>query len=316
MNKTSKTTVYVITGVLFLLSCFFMYDFYKCLSGFIANGFREPLIMLPLILSYLAPVISFLFFFYDFYNKKIDNKLVRIVYSIFILAMTIFNFTGIISNFTLYASNNMLGAYDSLLSIIVVFPYDAIIINGLLLLLQGYNIFAIIKPDNALEKKKVEYRQNRSISIGVFEYLGLCIIAIFSFVFIAAAIGGCINAVENALYDAKYIFLMLWIFLVPLVNLSLLVYKIEKRRCKKTTKIMALSSAIGLNILFGVLVFIFERIYPDFMIYISKPLFMIAFSVSLPIEQLVMFVIMGISTIIFMIRLLLVIRKDACYERN
>ena len=75
MNKTKTTKIILIalTSLLFLLSCFFMYNFYKCLSGFIANGFREPLKMLPLIVSYLLPVICFLFFFYDTYNKNANN---------------------------------------------------------------------------------------------------------------------------------------------------------------------------------------------------------------------------------------------------
>ena len=50
-----------LTAVLLLLSCFWMYDFYKCLSGFIANGFREPLVMLPMILAYFLPVFCFLY---------------------------------------------------------------------------------------------------------------------------------------------------------------------------------------------------------------------------------------------------------------
>ena len=316
MNKITRKIVHLFTGVLFLLSCFFMYDFYKCLSGFIANGFREHAVMLPLITSYLAPVVAFLFYFYDFYNKKVENIFVKIVYSLFTLALSVFNLVGIFSNLPLYVSNNTLGAYDSLLSIGIVFPYDAIIINGLLLILQCYNIFALVKSDNILEKKKAQYRQTGAVSIGAIEYLFICIISIFPLVFIASAINGCINALENAMYDSKYIFLMLWIFLISIVNVGMLVYKIEKRKCRKSTKVSMLSVAIGLNILFGALVIIFERIYPNYMIYVSKPLFMIAFSVSLPIEQLLMFLIMGVSTIVFIIKLLIVICEKVSHESN
>ena len=54
--------VRIATVVLLLFSCFYMYDFYKCLSGFIANGFREPQVMLPMILAFLLPVLCFFVF--------------------------------------------------------------------------------------------------------------------------------------------------------------------------------------------------------------------------------------------------------------
>ena len=55
---------------------------------------------------------------------------------------------------------------------------------------------------------------------------------------------------------------------------------------------------------------VFESVSPDFMIHVGKPLFMIAFSVSLPIEQLAMILIMTISSIIFAVRLVkLVVNK-------
>ena len=65
MKTTDKKVpiVRAVTVILLLFSCFCMYDFYKCLSGFIANGFREPLVMLPMILAYFLPVFCFLFFF-------------------------------------------------------------------------------------------------------------------------------------------------------------------------------------------------------------------------------------------------------------
>ena len=68
MKTNAKALITRGMTVLFLLySCFYMYDFYKCLSGFIANGFREPLVMLPMILAFFLPVLCFLFFVYDFY---------------------------------------------------------------------------------------------------------------------------------------------------------------------------------------------------------------------------------------------------------
>ena len=312
MNNTNKNIKIVINGItalLFLLSCFFMYDFYKCLSGFIANGFREPFVMLPLILNYFAPVLAFLFFFYDFYVNGI-NKWVKLAYSIVIIALCLFNSVGIISNFSLYASNNALGVYESLPSIILAFPYDGIIINALLLAFQIFNVYSLVFPKNKLAINKEKIKQNGTFSIGKVEYLLLCIIAILCFVFIASALCAVFNALENAKHDGKFIYLVLWVLLIPLVDILMLVYKIENREYTKSVKITALATCIAFNVVFGVLLAVFESLSPDFMVLVGKPLFMIAFSVSLPIEQLAMILIMAVSTIVFLVRLLkLVIKK-------
>lgn len=308
-NKIIKTSLNCITALLFLLSCFFMYNFYKCLSGFIANGFREPMVMLPLILSYFAPVLAFLVFFYDFYVKGI-NKWVKLGYSIVIIALSIINYVGIISNFSLYASNNALGVYESLPSIILTFPYDGIIINALLLAVQIFNIYSLINPQNKVAIKKEENKQYGTFSLGVVEYILFSIIAILCFVFIASSLCALFNAIENVKHDGKFIYLVLWLFLIPLIDLLMLVYKIEKRDYKKSTKIITIAVAIALNVIFGALMIVFESVSPDFMIHVGKPLFMIAFSVSLPIEQLAMILIMTISSIIFAVRLVkLVVNK-------
>ena len=114
-------TVRITTLVFLLFSCFYMYDFYKCLSGFIANGFREPLVMLPIILSFFLPVFSFLVFVYDFYVKALQRS-VKICYSAFVIVYAIVDLILIFSNISLYASNNSLGAYNSLPSIFLHFP--------------------------------------------------------------------------------------------------------------------------------------------------------------------------------------------------
>jgi hypothetical protein len=284
-----------------------MYNFYKCLSGFIANGFREPLKMLPLIVSYLLPVICFLFFFYDTYNKNANNT-AKIIYSCIVVAIAVFCLVGIIINFNLYASNNRLGVYESLPSIIISFPYDALVINSLLILLQGYNVFAIIKPNHKISKAKLAIKQTNTVNLSKVEYLLICVLAILSFVFIGSALC-CFNAIENVLYDAKYIFLTLWELLIPLTALLLLVFKVEKWNISKKAKLITLLSAIVLNLVFGILLLVFELTTPGFMIHVGKPLFMIAFSVSLPIEMLVLIAIMFISTIIHAVKIIKIIKK-------
>ncbi len=309
MNKTKMIKIILasLSALLFLLSCFFMYDFYKCLSGFIANGFREPLKMLPLIVSYLLPVICFLFFFYDTYNKNANNT-AKIIYSCAVVAIAVFNLVGIITNFNLYASNNRLGVYESLPSIIISFPYDALVINSLLILLQGYNLFSIIKPNHKISKAKLAIKQTDTVNLNIVEYLPICILAILSFVFIGSSLC-CFNAIENALYDSKYVFLALWELLIPLTSLLLIVFKVEKRNIPKKAKLITLLSAIVLNLVFGILLLVFELTTPGFIIHVGKPLFMIAFSVSLPIEMLVLIAIMLISAVIHTVKIVKIIKK-------
>ena len=95
-----------------------------------------------------------------------------------------------------------------------------------------------------------------------------------------------IGAFENALYDGKFIFLWLWVLVLPLMNLLLLVFKPEKRVKTKGAKVAFLGAGIAVNLLFGVLLWAFEAVSPDFIVHVGKPLFAIAFSVSLPIEML------------------------------
>ena len=137
MKTINKKSVAVrgITGVLLLLSCFWMYDFYKCLSGFIANGFREPLVMLPMILAYFLPVLCFLFFVYDVYVRPI-HPAVKTVYSLFVALYATADLVLICSRWELYVSNHALGVYDALPGVILRFPFDMTVILPCLILWQ------------------------------------------------------------------------------------------------------------------------------------------------------------------------------------
>lgn len=309
MNNTKKINIIlaVATFVLFLYSCFFMYDFYKCLSGFIANGFRYPMMMLPLVLTYLLPPVCFLFFFYSTFVGRI-NKITNITRSVLILAVAIFCLVGIFNNFDIFSSNNALGVYQSLPSIFLSFPYDGIVLNILIALLQIYNVFAILFPCEKLKAKQELFVRNGWVKTSVIEYIALSVIAILTFVFVGSALC-CFNAIENTLYDAKYIYLVLWILIIPLFNLAMLTYKPEKRNFTQKTKLLFLILSILINVVFALLFVIFELTSPNFIVHVGKPLFMIAFSVSLPIEMAVIFGIMLISVTAYVVKLLIVLRK-------
>lgn len=295
-NLKNKLTS-ALSCIFLLFACFFMYDFYKCLSGFIANGFIEPSVMLPMVLSYLLPVICFLLYFYDFYIKDI-NKAVKLAYNVFVILYASACLLFIFRNIELYVSNNSFGVYNSLPSIIVHFPYDVIIIHIALITLQIFNILTSVLPNSQTASFKNGLKAHGAFRLSVWEYIPLCILAIVVFVFSGASIYATFSAFENAFYDFRYIFLLLWVFVVPMMNLLFLVVKPEKRELSRKRKIITLSMGIAVNIIFGVLLLIFERTYPDFMVHIGKPLFLIAFSVSLPIEMGVILVIMAIGTVV------------------
>lgn len=305
--KKSSICIHALTGILLLLSCLFMYNFYKCLSGFVANEFREPLVMLPMILSYLLPAISFAFYFYSFYVKKMSRP-VSIFYISFASILAILNLALIFVSIERFASNSALGVYDSLLSIFVKFPYDVIVVNVIILAMQVISIIALVKPKSKLADFKESLLQNGKIEVKRYEYALLCLLAIWAFVFTGDGLCS-FNAIENVLYDARLIFLILWVLLIPISNLVFLCVKFEKRDISKTKKIVLLSSMIFANLLFGILFLILELVTPGFIIHVGKPLFLIAFSVSIPIEVIILILIMVISTVLLTIRLISTIKE-------
>ena len=302
-TKLKTVLVSVITVVLAVLSSLFMFDFYKSLSGFIANGFREPLTMIPLISSYILPVLCFLFFFYDFYIKK-ACKVANIIYSALAFIWANVNLVIIFINISLFASNNSLGVYDTLFSIFVKFPYDAIIINLFLAAMQIVNFIAIFKGGKIAEFKD-SLKQYGKFQLSLGEYLPLSVLAILAFAFFGDALNA-FCAIENTLYDAKYLFLILWA-MTPICNLLCLVIKPDTRFTK--TRAIALGVQILVNVLFLVLLLIFEAKDPGFIIQIGKPLFPITFSVSLPIEMMVFVLIGAISIVVYAVRLVLLFVK-------
>ncbi len=303
-NNVKKALIYTLGAVLLLFSCFYMYDFYKCLSGFIANGFREASVMLPMVLSFFLPVLCFLFFFYDFYVKSV-HRVAKIVFSSVVILWASVNLGFVFSNISLYASNNRFGVYDALPSIIVHFPYDMIIVHSALILLAVFDIFCAAKSDTPPAIFIKSFEQSNLFKLKIWEYLPLCVLAILVFVFSGAAVTATFTALSNAFYDFRYVFLLLWVGLIPLINLAYLVAKPEKLIGSKLSAGLTLGAGIFTNVIFALLLLIFELTYPDFMVHIGKPLFLIAFSVSLPIEMGVILGIQAIGTVAMTTKLIL-----------
>ena len=309
--KTSNITLFtrIITCVFLLFSCFYMYDFYKCLSGFIANGFREPLVMLPMILAFFLPVFCFLFFFYDFYVRAIIRP-VKIAYSAFVILYAIADLTLIFLQMDLYMSNNALGVYDALPSIFVHFPYDMVAVLFGLIAFQVLNIAVFYRESTRAGRFIKEIKEQGFTSVNQFEYAALCLMAIIVFVFTGAAIYASFSAIENALYDFRYVYLLIWVMIIPMANLLIITLKPEKMNFKKSTKLACLGTGILSNLVFGVLFLIFELTSPDFLIHIGKPVFLITFSVSMPIEPCIIFAFMAIGTIIMAVRFFTTLKSE------
>lgn len=309
-NNLKKPLIHTLSLVFLLFSCFYMYDFYKCLSGFIANGFREAGVMLPLVLSFLLPVICFLFYFYDFYVKSV-HRVTKIVYSAIVLVWGAINLGFIFSNLSLYVSNNRFGVYDALPSIIVHFPYDMIIVHSVLLILQVFNIFCAVKNDTPPAVFQKSLKNGEVFKLRIWEYLPFSVLAIVVFVFPGAAITATFTSLSNAFYDFRYIFLLLWVGILPLMNLAYLVIKPEKLIKSKLATSLVLGAGILVNVIFALLLLVFELTYPDFMVHIGKPLFLIAFSVSLPIEMGVILGIQALGTAAMVAKLIIgLVRKN------
>ena len=304
--------LYTLTAFAFYCACVGMYNFYKSLSGFIANGFREPLVMLPIITACALPALCFCVFFYGTFVKKL-GRVSTCVYAAIVTAAAIWNCVGLGINAELYASNRALGGYDTMLKLLFGFPYDGWAFTLFLLSVQAVNFVCVFKPNSKLAKWKEGWNKQGACSLGLVEYLLICVLAILTFVFIGAAVCS-LGAFENVLYDGKFVFLWLWVLILPLSNLLLLVFKFEKRVKTKRAKVAFLGGGIAVNVLFGVLLWIFETVYPSFIVHVGKPLFAIAFSVSLPIEMVGLLAIGGVCSVVLAVRLVLVLKAKADKE--
>ena len=298
----NKKTAYIITCLALFFCCLFMYNAYKCFNGYIANGFRYGLMMPTMISSYLTPVICFLCYFYNYYVKEFTSK-GKWIYSSIIISLCLFNLFGITLNFDIYYRNNLLGVYESIPSIILAFPFDAIIFNIFLLIIQVVNILYLInKAPKCLLKLKELFSNQGLITIYQKTYGTISVLALFSFIFFADVLCA-FQAIENALYDIKYILLLIWLMFIPLGNLLLIVLKPELRNISKTSKYKYLIYAIIVNILLLVLLLILELIYPSFMVDISKPLFPVTYLISIPFEVIVIIIIQISCSIIYYSRI-------------
>ena len=297
----------ILTGLFLLLSCFFMYDGYKCLAAGIVTSFHELLVVLPMVLSYLLPVVCFCFFFYDAFVKELP-KMVKTVYSATVACLSAGLLVLVSLEMERHVSNHALGAYDSLPGLGFGFPYDVLVVLSALLLWQVFSL-ALGNREGTQAKAVLDSLKERgTVSLGVLPYIGLSFFALVACFFVGASITAAFTAFEYVMQDGRFLFLLLWLLAVPMANLVLLVARPEERALSRRGKLWLLGGGIGINVLFAALFVLFELTAPNFLVHVGKPLCPLAFAASLPIEPALAFLLMTVGTVILTLRLVRVAR--------
>ena len=297
-------------GALVFMSSFFMFDFYMCLSGFVANKFAEPLVMLPIVISFFIPVLAALLAVYHLFVGRLC-KIGKIIASSVMAVLSLAAISLVMINIPLYVRNHALGAYSSTLGIFL-FPYDTVIANLFVLFFSVLGIISGAKSSVLPTRVKNLTVSSLKFKLAIPEYIAYSVLAIVVFVFAGAGISG-VGSIANALYDLRYLFLIVWVGLIPIVDLATLVAKPERFKMQKWCRTAILSSVLLFNLVVCALLFILELTKPGFIIQIGKPLFMIAFSVSLPIEMLILLGIMALTVILITAKLVIMhfIKKES-----
>ena len=304
MNTLKKQLPFWLLAAAYLLSAPLLFNFYLALSGFIANGFRDSGRMVPLISSYLLPVVAFFLFAWDFYARPFGKIAARVLL-LAVGAWSLANLVLVLSHIGYYVKNFSLGAYGGLLG--VGFPYDALAVSAAMLVLAVLGTVGSLRKDFAPARALGALRRGGTLPLGGGEYVLLSLFGILTLLFLGCFLSG-LGAMRNVLADPRYLFLLAWVFAVPTGNMLLLALK-PHLRLPRAKDAALLAVGVGGNLLFGVLLGIMEATAPDFMIRVGKPLFMIAFSVSLPIEMLGMLLVMAVGTVTCAVRLCLLFAK-------
>lgn len=308
INKISlNTKKNILTCFLLLCASLFMHNFYKSTLGFIANNYEGGLTLITIILNYILPVICFIVYFINYYIKPL-NRVANAIYSVLVILLASFSLYGIFSNIELYVSNNALGVYQALPSIILLFPYDGIIVNIVLILIQVFNLLLVFNPNHKLAYLKEQLYSLDKFNIRWFELPIVLVVGIWSLFSLGDFVCG-LNSIANALYDIKYLFLLVWVGLVPLMNLICLVFKFENKIESKKNKLVYLLSIVGINALFVGLFFLFETMHPNFVVGVGKPLFPITYSISLPIEIMILIGVQTASSFVGLVKTLVALLK-------
>lgn len=288
---------YLSLFVLFIYAivCICAFNSIKMGIGIIAQEFENLIVHFTMFTSYLLPIICFGFFFFNSFVKP-NKKITKIIYTTVVTGLAIYNIIGLAINFSMFMANNQAGYYINLQTLGIAFPIDVLIINIFIILLQAYNIYLLVKPG-----AKYAYIKDAFTSYGFFKFnkiesILIGILGVATSIFIGDFFNG-LNTLQNATHDGKYVFLLLLILIIPLMNLIYFLTKPSVRNIEEKTKLILYSSQTGVNILFTVLLITFVYTSPDFIAKIGKNLFPIDFTISIPIGPYVILIIALVSIV-------------------
>ena len=304
--KTKKLLSFNNIKTIFTIICFiavslFTANFYKATVALIANKYQDAMTINTIVFAYLLPLIAFILYFANYYIKRF-NKVVTLIISPILMIASIFALVNIFMHIDVYVSNNALGVYQALPSIIIVFPYDAILIHLGLVVSQVCHILIAIKPNHKIAEFKEKLYSLECLKVNIFEYVLYVVLGILTVLLLGLCLGSGLSSIANMFYDIKYLFLLLW-FALPAINLILLFTKIERKFESKKAKSIYLLSTIAINALFILVFSLLETAYPNFIVYIGKPLLPITFSLSRRIELLLLMIAQGLFAFITLVKL-------------
>lgn len=298
----------LLTLFFFAICCLFAWNAYRSIIGLLTNMTENIVNVVTMITSYTLPVFCFIFFFFNSFIKP-NKTITRWIYSCLVIAISLINVILIAVNYNVLNANAAEGHFVNFTTIGLSYPVDMLVVNCFLVLVQIFNLFILIKPNS-----KYAFIKDAFANYGFFKFkivgkIFVTILALITMVFVGDFLNG-FNAIGNASYDGKYIFLMLMIFIIPLMNFIYFLTSPKVRSISNKSNLIIHGCVIGVNVLFAVLLLTFVFTFPDFIVGVGKPLFPFTFTISIPIGIYLILIIIISSTIIQTINLIKFIPKN------
>ena len=305
----------LLTLFLFALCCLFAWNFFRAFVAGLTDAFANAMTSIAMIGSYGLPVICFIVFFFDSFIKP-NKKVSRYIYSILVILFGLANIVLLGLNFQTLYENSQAGNFSNFTTIGLTYPLDALVVNCLIVILQGINLFILIKPKAKIAFIKDAFRSYGFFKFNIVEKIFITILALITMCFIGDFFNGFL-AGGNVKYDGKFIFLMMMIFIIPIMNLIYFLTKPSTKLSSQKAKTIINSCLIGVNLLFAILFIVFVFVFPDFVAHVGKPLFPFDYAVSIPLGPYILLIIIVVSTVFQTINLVknLLVKKDAKTEK-
>ena len=295
MLQAYKKYLTLLVLFIYAVVCICAFNTIKMGVGLIAQMFENMIVHFTMFSSYLLPLICFGFFFFGGFVKP-NRKITKIIYTIVVAGLAIYNIVGLAINFDVFMANNQAGFYVNLQTFGISFPIDVLIINIFILLLQCFNIYLLIKPGAKYAYIKDAFCSYGFFKFNIFESIIVAILGVLTSIFIGDFFNG-LNTLENASIDGKYVFLLIFILVIPLMNFVYFLTKPQSRNLQEKNKAILYGVNIGVNILLVTLFISFVFTYEDFVADIGRNLFPVDYTLSIPFGPYILLIIAIISIV-------------------